>query len=182
MYSWANVVIPLQTRGFYNIALGFITGILIKVVIPLQTRGFYNPTERETNSIPVVIPLQTRGFYNAAANDIVHRSKLSYPSKREASTTVELEKWKLEKAVVIPLPNERLLQHNKKRHSPDAHKLSYPSKREDSTTRDETTFEWLDELSYPSKREASTTYHPSRYGRSKKLSYPSKREASTTCH
>ena len=37
-----------------------------KVVIPLQTKGFYNIIERpdfELNQI-VVIPLQTKGFYN----------------------------------------------------------------------------------------------------------------------
>ena len=60
-----EVVIPIQTIGFYNSAPPLVT-LSVKVVIPIQTIGFYNSKGwRVTVEDFVVIPIQTIGFYNA---------------------------------------------------------------------------------------------------------------------
>ena len=62
-----EVVIPIQTIGFYNyfpVALS----PLQKVVIPIQTIGFYNPDLALIFClVEVVIPIQTISFYNLFA-------------------------------------------------------------------------------------------------------------------
>ena len=61
----------------------------IFVVIPFQTKGFYNWMSKSRPVVPfVVIPFQTKGFYNK--NRQTHEEvnlQSSYPSKRRASTT-----------------------------------------------------------------------------------------------
>ena len=64
--SYSSVVIPLQTKGFYNVHMLGIGTRTSGVVIPLQTKGFYNDLEKAGKYVimSVVIPLQTKGFYN----------------------------------------------------------------------------------------------------------------------
>ena len=65
-WYWCWVVIPLQTKGFYNVHMLGIGTRTSGVVIPLQTKGFYNDLEKAGKYVimSVVIPLQTKGFYN----------------------------------------------------------------------------------------------------------------------
>ena len=154
------------------------------VVIPLQTRGFYNSQRILWKWDTVVIPLLTRGFYNLALPQVLRRREschtppnerllqlndfirtnvlhgLSYPSKREASTTCRRWFGAGLRTVVIPLqtrgfynimkkisvavllcchtpPNERLLQLSGEKIISSDFSLSYPSKREASTTKND---------------------------------------------
>ena len=123
-----QVVIPLQTRGFYNLQRASLWAQLNVVITPPNERLLQQvtacsvpvnwklsyPSKREASTtlesiritvcLKVVIPLQTRGFYNAnrmSARQLV--IKLSYPSKREASTTMDGSGSMFVGNVVIPL-------------------------------------------------------------------------------
>ena len=88
-----EVVIPIQTIGFYNIIITKSEPNVHQVVIPIQTIGFYNlyqagvhgavgschtyPNDRLLQQVqpeatcfkePVVIPIQTIGFYNVVSD------------------------------------------------------------------------------------------------------------------
>ena len=58
------VVIPFQTKGFYNCQRLQLDQRSV-VVIPFQTKGFYNPDNGMSSyRLLVVIPLRMNGFYN----------------------------------------------------------------------------------------------------------------------
>ena len=65
------------------------TPTALQVVIPFQTKGFYNCHDWHGCDIhEVVIPFQTKGFYNLSLLAVLSvQTKSSYPSKRKASTT-----------------------------------------------------------------------------------------------
>ena len=77
----------------------------LKVVIPIQTTGFYNSQGNGSlRLLQVVIPIQTTGFYNTLRRILlVLISKLSYPSKRQASTTIIAMVKEHDMKVVIPI-------------------------------------------------------------------------------
>ena len=84
-----------------------------EVVIPLQTKSFYNrPNCKPMAQSIVVIPLQTKGFYNLST--VVENKNflvLSYLSKRKASTTSWTGAVFVLSVSCHTPPNERLLQH-----------------------------------------------------------------------
>ena len=56
--------------------------------MPIQTTGFYNSYGKgRLQFVRVVIPIQTTGFYNEVEDLVPGTIQLSYPSKRQASTT-----------------------------------------------------------------------------------------------
>ena len=110
--AMVKVVIPLQTRSFYNFEVEKIYQTSIKLSYPSK-RGASTTLPLPPCDVcgRVVIPLQTRSFYNKmkiGISDI--GNKLSYPSKRGASTT----QWNDHHTRLIwrchTPPNEELLQ------------------------------------------------------------------------
>ncbi len=87
------------------------------------------------SSLVVVIPIQTTGFYNVNFFRVwKYAGKLSYPSKRQASTTSYRPQAYQQVFVVIPIQTTGFYNVNFFRVWKYAGKLSYPSKRQASTT------------------------------------------------
>ena len=111
--SYSSVVIPLQTKGFYNREQRYQPWYWCWVVIPLQTKGFYNTysiqkkvAKSSCHTSPNERLLQLRRCRMCCLT-----VRLSYLSKRKASTT----------CICLVLVPEQV-------------ELSYLSKRKASTT------------------------------------------------
>mgnify|MGYP003289258709 CR=1 FL=1 len=85
-----KVVIPLQTKGFYN-ALVYLGDSLGNVVIPLQTKGFYNyryPIRGTWSEELSYLSKRKDSTTRIELAEIQGKCKLSYLSKRKDSTTL----------------------------------------------------------------------------------------------
>ena len=175
------VVIPLQTRSFYNTywldtqwfycrchtppneeLLQRVTlagnKVYDKVVIPLQTRSFYNMlVDIRTGEAKVVIPLQTRSFYNYYVGIQAQSDELSYPSKRGASTTRENPQRVLLLRVVIPLQTRSFYNRTLRKSARKRKSCHTPPNEELLQLGYGFSVVQALMLSYPSKRGASTT-------------------------
>ena len=155
----SKVVIPLQTRSFYNYEIGSLTKQSCKLSYPSK-RGASTTFRATSRSMTgqVVIPLQTRSFYNIATATVCGTLKLSChtPPNEELLQQTPFP-YGIDFLCCHTPPNEELLQLGTYENVDVTEKLSYPSKRGASTTKRTPVSPTPVWLSYPSKRGASTT-------------------------
>ena len=100
--SFFFVVIPFQTKGFYNRLYGCVSYSLF-VVIPFQTKGFYNnKQQQQQHHFQSSYPSKRRASTTITCNKKTKIMRSSYPSKRRASTTWLGIKGRRSPRVVIP--------------------------------------------------------------------------------